>query len=173
MINVKTTDVIYKPAGITENMSMPEIVTEQARTKLRRLFRTQKLGVLATRGSRGPYQNLVAFAVSDDFKHIYFATAAETRKYANLTRHGEVSMLFDDRSNSPADFHQGTAVTALGRAKEVSPRSKAKILDLYIKRHPGLEGFAKSPSCRLFQIKVRTFIVVTEFQRTTEVRPGG
>ncbi len=151
---------------------MREIVTEQARKKLRRLLQTQKLGVLATREFKRPYQSLVAFAVSDDLKHIFFATAAETRKYANLTRHCEVSMLFDDRRNSPADFNKGIAVTALGRAEEVGPRKKAKILDLYLKKHPGLEGFTRSPSCRLFQIRVRTFILVTEFQRVMEVRPG-
>jgi nitroimidazol reductase NimA-like FMN-containing flavoprotein (pyridoxamine 5'-phosphate oxidase superfamily) len=172
MIDVKTAEFIYKRAEIAENRSMTKIATEEGRKKIRLLLRTQKLGVLATMESRHPYQSLVAFAVSDDLKHIYFATAVETRKYVNLTRHSEVSMLFDDRSNSPIDFRQGIAVTAIGSAKEVTPRSKAKILDLYLKRHPGLEGFAKSPSCRLFQIKVRTFILVTEFQRVTEVRPG-
>jgi nitroimidazol reductase NimA-like FMN-containing flavoprotein (pyridoxamine 5'-phosphate oxidase superfamily) len=151
---------------------MPEIATEEARKKLRRLLRTQKLGVLATRESSRPYQNLVAFVVSDDLKHIYFATAVETRKYANLTRHSEVSMLFDDRSNAPSDFRRGIAATAMGRAREVNPRTNATILDLYLKKHPDLEGFAKSPSCRLFQIKVRTYIIVTEFQRVMEIRPG-
>jgi nitroimidazol reductase NimA-like FMN-containing flavoprotein (pyridoxamine 5'-phosphate oxidase superfamily) len=151
---------------------MPEIATEEARKKLRRLLRTQKLGVLATRESNRPYQNLVAFVVSADLKQIYFATAVETRKYANLARHSEVSMLFDNRRNAPADFRRGIAVTALGRAEEVKPRSNPKILDLYLKKHPDLEGFVKSPSCRLFQIKVRTYIIVTEFQRVMEIRPG-
>jgi nitroimidazol reductase NimA-like FMN-containing flavoprotein (pyridoxamine 5'-phosphate oxidase superfamily) len=150
-----------------------EIVNEEARKKLERVLRTQKLGVLATRESSGPYQNLVAFAASDDLKHIYFATAAGTRKYANLGRYSEVSMLLDDRSNAPADFHQGTAVTALGRAEEVGPRSKARIRDLYLKKHPDLEEFIRSPACRLFQIRVRQYIIVTEFQRVKEVRPGG
>lgn len=147
--------------------------TEKSRNRLRRLLKTQQLGVLATREFSRPYQSLVAFAVSADLKHIYFATAVDTRKYANLARHSEASMLFDDRSNAPADFHQGIAVTALGRAQEVKPRSKAKILDLYLRKHPNLEGFAKSPSSRLFQIKVRRYIIVTEFQRVTEVRPNG
>lgn len=148
-------------------------MNEEARKKLERVLRTQKLGVLATRESSGPYQNLVAFAASDDLKHIYFATAAGTRKYANLGRYSEVSMLLDDRSNAPADFHQGTAVTALGRAEEVGPRSKARIRDLYLKKHPDLEEFIRSPACRLFQIRVRQYIIVTEFQRVKEVRPGG
>jgi len=173
MINVKTNDVIYKRSGIVENKVMTEIATEEVRKKLRRLLRTQKLGVLATREFSLPYQSLVAFAVSEDLRQIYFATAVETRKYANLARHSQVSMLFDDRRNAPEDFHQGIAVTAIGRAKEVYPRSKAKILDLYLKKHPDLEGFVKSPSCRLFQVKVRTYIIVTEFQRVMEVRPGG
>lgn len=80
------------------------------RTVIRRLLSGQKLGVLATRETRSPYQNLVAFAVSGDLRHIYFATAAETRKHANLIRFPRVSMLFDNRSNAAADFYQGIDV---------------------------------------------------------------
>lgn len=142
-----------------------------SRGLIRRLLTAQNLGVLATREARSPYQSLVAFAVSKDLKHIYFATAAGTRKYGNLVRFPQVSILFDNRSQAAADFHKGIAIAALGRAEEVKIRSKKAVVDLYLKKHPALDGFIKSPSCRMFRIKVKTYFVVTEFERVRAYYP--
>jgi nitroimidazol reductase NimA-like FMN-containing flavoprotein (pyridoxamine 5'-phosphate oxidase superfamily) len=141
-----------------------------ARAVIRRLLAGQKLGVLATREPRSPYQNLVAFAVSEDLKRVYFATGVDTRKHANLIRFPEVSMLFDNRRNVAADFNRGIAVTALGRVEEVKTRSRKEVLGLYLRKHPALEGFVKSPSCRIFQVRVKTYIVVTKFQQVRRIQ---
>ena len=137
---------------------------------IRRLLAGQKLGVLATREPRSPYQSLVAFAASKDLKHVYFATGVDTRKHANLIRFPEVSMLFDNRRNTAADFDRGIAVTVLGRVEEVKARSRKEVLGLYLDKHPILEGFVKSPSCRIFQVRVKTYIVVTHFQQVRRIQ---
>jgi general stress protein 26 len=134
------------------------------RTVIRRLLAGQKLGVLATKETRTPYQSLVAFAASRDLRQIYFATESQTRKHANLVRAPQVSMLFDNRSRAGADFSRGIAVAALGRADKVKAKSKKEILRSYLKKHPELDSFVNSPSCRIFQVSVKTYIVVTEFQ---------
>lgn len=139
---------------------------------IRRLLARQKLGVLATREPRSPYQSLVAFAVSRDLKHIYFATGVDTRKHANLIRFPQVSMLFDDRRNAAADFNRGIAVAALGRAEEVKTRSRKDVLGLYLRKHPTLDSFLKSPTCRMFQVKVETYVVVTKFQQVMTYNPS-
>jgi nitroimidazol reductase NimA-like FMN-containing flavoprotein (pyridoxamine 5'-phosphate oxidase superfamily) len=141
-----------------------------AQPVIRRLLASQRLGVLATREARSPHLSLVAFAVSKDLKHIYFATGVDTRKHANLIRFPEVSMLFDNRINAAADFDRGIAVTALGRAEEVKTRSRKVVLGLYLSRHPTLEGFVKSPSSRIFQVRVKTYIVVTKFQQVRRIQ---
>lgn len=140
------------------------------RAVIRRLLDGQRLGVLATREPRTPYQSLVAFAVSKDLKHVYFATGVDTRKHANLIRFPQVSMLFDNRRGAAADFDRGIAVTALGRVDEVKARSREEVLGLYLSRHPALEGFVKSPSCRIFQVRVKTYIVVTKFQQVRRIQ---
>jgi len=43
---------------------------------------------------------------------------------------------------------------------------------LYLKKHPTLGGFIESPYCRMFQVKVKTYVVVTEFQQVTTYRPS-
>ncbi len=140
--------------------------------RIRRLLNSQKLGVLATQESRRPYQSLVAFASSNDLKHIYFATESKTRKHSNLIKSPGVSMLLDDRRNVADDFLRGIAVTALGRAEPVKPRSLKNARALFLRKHPTLAGFLDSPSCRMFQIKVKTYVLVTEFQRVVEYIPG-
>jgi hypothetical protein len=141
-----------------------------ARVVIGRLLAGQRLGVLATREPRAPYQSLVAFAASKDLKHVYFATLAGTRKYVNLLRSPEVSMLFDNRRNAATDFDRGIAVTALGRAGEVKARSRKGVLGLFLGRHPALEGFVATPACRLFQVRVETYILVTRFQQVRVIR---
>ena len=142
------------------------------RAVIRRLLAGQRLGVLATWEPHSPYQSLIAFAVSRDLRHIYFATEVGTRKYANLSRFPQVSILFDNRKNAPADFLQGVAVTAQGRAHQVAARSRKAVLGLFLKKHPALEAFVNSSSCRLFQIRVKKYIVVSEFQKVLIYKPG-
>jgi nitroimidazol reductase NimA-like FMN-containing flavoprotein (pyridoxamine 5'-phosphate oxidase superfamily) len=142
------------------------------RTVIRRLLAGQKIGVLATREKGSPYQSLVAFSASRDLQHIYFATEVNTRKHANLIRSHQVSMLIDNRSNAAADFYRGIAVTALGRADKVRAKSKKEILRSFLKKHPELDSFVNSPSCRIFQVSVKTYIVVTEFQQVRAYHPA-
>jgi len=142
-----------------------------SRTIIRRLLVSQNLGVLATREPRSPYQSLLAFAVSRDLKHIYFATSENTRKYANLIRSPQVSMLFDNRADALGDFDRGVVVTALGRAEQVKAGAKKAVLSLFLRRHPGLDAFVHLPSCRIFQISVKTYIIVTEFQQVMTFEP--
>jgi hypothetical protein len=157
--------------GFRDNEKMKARSPLDAHSVIRRLLAGQKLGVLATRERRAPYQSLVAFAASADLKHLYFATAKDTRKYANMGRSPQVSMLVDNRRNAASDFDRGIAVTVLGEAERVSPRSKPEALGLFLGKHPALAGFAKSPSCRMFQVRVGTYILVSEFQQVRRVRP--
>ena len=164
--------VVYKRRGIVENEAMKTRRPLDIRSVIRRLLAGQKLGVLATGEPRSPYQNLVAFTASRDLQHLYFATETTPRKYANLIRSPQVSMLFDNRGSAGADFYRGIAVTALGRAEEVKAGSKKEVLGSYLRKYPNLDSFVNSPSCRLFQVRVKTYIVVTEFQRVRKYNPA-
>jgi len=143
-------------------------MTQEIKKIVRNTLKAQNLGVLATLENETPYETLVAFVSSEDLKHIVFSTAVYTRKYANLKNHPQVSFLVDTRSNTEKDFHECIAITALGEAKEAGREEQKKILGPYLKKHPYLEGFVKSPSCRLFRIRVRKYIVVSEFQKVLE-----
>ena len=135
------------------------------------LLNSQRLAVLSTLMSGRPYSNLIAFAVTDDLRDIFFATTRATRKFANLTAEPRVSLLVDNRRNQETDFGEASAVTVLGTAEEVLDPERDKYLRLYLKKHPYLEDFITAPTCALIRVKVEKYIMVTQFQEVREVYP--
>ena len=141
----------------------------RVKEQLRGLLESQGVAVLATHAEGGPYTSLVAFVSSHDLKRIYFVTSRSTRKYANIKSDPRVAMLVDNRSNDPADFREATAVTAVGKAEEISGDEKAAVLNRYLAKHRHLKDFVSSPSCALLKIRVQTYYRVTRFQEVVEL----
>ena len=137
---------------------------------LRDLFASQKLAVLSTRDAAGhPYASLMAFAVTEDLRHLVCATHRATRKFANLTADPRVALLIDSRSNRDADIHRAVAVTVLGEVEEVKGSERDLLLQLYLARHPHLEEFVTSPSCALLRVSVASYYLVSHFQEVMEL----
>ena len=143
---------------------------ESTRNAVHRLLRGQQLGVLSTAGEKGPYASLVAFAISNDDRRIFFVTPRTTRKFANIATDARVALLVNDSINRPEDFHQAAAVTAVGRAFTIEPPELDSVRDRYLAKHPYLEEFADSPSCEFMAIRVERYILVERFQNVTEYR---
>jgi nitroimidazol reductase NimA-like FMN-containing flavoprotein (pyridoxamine 5'-phosphate oxidase superfamily) len=143
---------------------------QEIEATLSALFREQQLAVLATREKDGqPYASLMAFAASDDLGQILLVTSRFTRKYANLSADPRVSLLIDSRSHQSADIHEAMAVTVLGEAEEVTGAERDHLLTHYLAKHPHLEGFARSPSCALLRVRVRSYYLVSRFQEVVEL----
>jgi hypothetical protein len=113
---------------------------------------------------------LVAFAATDDLKHLAFATTRATRKYANLSADSQVAMLVDNRRNQVSDFENAAAVTAIGKAEEVGGPNRDRLLEVYLAKHPHLKGFATSPTSALIKVTVEKYDVVRRFQHVVELR---
>jgi heme iron utilization protein len=135
---------------------------------LQELCRRQPLAALATNAGSHPYVNLVAVAVTEDLRHLYFTTLRSTRKWANLTRDPQVSLLMDNRSNQVSDFSRAAAVTLLGTAVEMIGAAHEQGLTIFLARHPHLADFTASPSCALFRVEVDRMYLVTRFQNVME-----
>jgi hypothetical protein len=141
------------------------------KNSLKRLFESQKLGVLATRDPEYPYQSVVAFASTPDLKYLLFATRKVTRKYENLKKRPKVSLFIDNRSNRASDFRDAMGVTALGDACELKGTALRNFSKSFLKKHPYLEGFLSSADCALFSVKIRIYYAVARFEEVVEVRP--
>ena len=139
---------------------------------LRDLFRSQRFAVLATDDHGQPFASLMAFAATEDLGQIVVLTERATRKFANLKTNARVALLIDDRENKDSDTQDSVAVTALGEAQELAPDAGAALLELYLARHPYLAEFAASPGCAVMRVKIKSYLLVSRFQKVIEWRVG-
>ncbi|MGD8250818.1 MAG: pyridoxamine 5'-phosphate oxidase family protein [Desulfobacterales bacterium] len=143
--------------------------SETIRAQLKALLQSQKLGVLSTHERGQPYASLVAYAVSDSLDRLLFTTARGTRKFANLTADSRVAILITNSVNAVEDFHQASAVTAMGRAWVLPAEEADAYMPLYLSRHPYLKAFASSPTTEMISIAIRRYIMVKQFQKVIEI----
>jgi len=129
------------------------------RELLRGLFASQQLAVLATQNEGQPYGNLVAFAATDEFRHLIFVTNRNTRKYTNLTENKKVALLIDSRRNQISDFHTAVAVTAVGTAQEITGNERELLAGVYVAKHPHLGEFINRPDSAVMKVTVSDYIV--------------
>jgi nitroimidazol reductase NimA-like FMN-containing flavoprotein (pyridoxamine 5'-phosphate oxidase superfamily) len=158
--------------NITPGADIEEPGSSEALDQVRRLLLSQRLGVLGTRFEDAPHLSLVAFLASEDLREIYFASPAQTRKAEALLKDARAALLVDDRKNLENDFEHSMAVTAKGSAAMLSPDEALAVVPLYVKRHPSLEGFAASASCRFYRLKVRRYSLVSKFQHVEDLQLG-
>ena len=143
--------------------------TQAIHQRLRKLFESQNLGVLATHRSGQPYASLVAFYATEDLRHLFFVTPKTTRKFENLKADSRVALLVNSSTNQAVDFHQAISVTIAGNATEVVGSERQPILERYLKKHPHLEDFARSPSCALIRVSEKSYVMVQNFQNVMEL----
>jgi heme iron utilization protein len=140
------------------------------RPALRVLLQSQRFAVLATDDHGQPFASLMAFAATEDLRHLVVLTEQTTRKYANLRSNPRVALLIDDRENKGSDTEDSVVVTAIGEAQELDRDAGAPLLDLFLARHPYLAEFANSPSCVIVRVKVSSYQLVSRFQQIVEWR---
>ena len=143
----------------------------QLKQLLRGLFAAKRLAALATHHDGQPYQSLVAFAATDDLKHMVFATTRATRKFRNISADTRVALLVDSCTDQTSDFHDEVAVTATGRAVEVAGAERDRLLALHLARHPYLKEFATSPTCAVLRVDVDTYYICERFEHVSEFQP--
>lgn len=140
----------------------------EVQNRLRNLFETQKLAVVATQTGGQPYASLVAFVATDDLRQLFFVTAKTTRKFANLTSDSRVAVLVNSSVNQESDFHDAISITVTGIAEEIREPERQDIIDLYLAKHPYLEDFARSPSCAFIKVVAKSYYMVQNFQNVME-----
>jgi len=143
----------------------------EGRETLRKLCVGQRLAVLATGSEGGPHASLVAFAATPDLRRFVFATARNTRKWANLIREPRVALLIDDSHGADIVLEQGSAATVQGAAAELVGAERQTLLARYLVRHPELAAFAASPDCALLGVAVARISLVTRFQQVLDYTP--
>jgi nitroimidazol reductase NimA-like FMN-containing flavoprotein (pyridoxamine 5'-phosphate oxidase superfamily) len=143
---------------------------QELKESIKGILDSQKLAVLATQKDGNPYGSLVAFAATADMKTILFATTRATRKYANLLTDPGVALVIDTRTNQSADFSDAAAITVLGEVEEVAGHKRQEFVEIYLDKHHYLKEFVESPTTALLSVKVKTYIMVNQFQNVQELQ---
>ncbi|MFI4910323.1 MAG: pyridoxamine 5'-phosphate oxidase family protein [Sedimentisphaeraceae bacterium JB056] len=137
--------------------------------KLKEIFTSQKLGILATENNRVPYTSVVAFVCSQDMKQILFVTPEKTQKFKNIIANPNVAIFFDNRSNQARDFKEAIGITATGLARQISKDSSNILVQAYLTKNPELESFLASKDSVILCIDVNSYHIVENFQDVTKI----
>ena len=142
---------------------------EEFLRRVGQLLASQRVGVLATHYQGTPHLSLIAYVASEDLREILFVTPRYTRKVEAMGQDSRLSLLVDDRQNVASDFDACIAVTARGLAEPLPAQPVPGLLPSYLERYPHLEEFVRSPSCSIFLIRVRSYSLVSSFQKVEEL----
>jgi nitroimidazol reductase NimA-like FMN-containing flavoprotein (pyridoxamine 5'-phosphate oxidase superfamily) len=141
-------------------------------SRIRYLVEDQLYGVLCTQSDGQPYGSMVAFAFTEDLRHVVFGTPKATKKYEILTACRNVALVVNNMNRHPNDLMNVEALTAIGRASEIMPTGPAtRWASMLLQRHPYLEAFFSSSSTALFKVEIARFFCVRSFQEVTEWAP--
>ncbi len=136
--------------------------------RLKVINKKQRHAVLATVSGTRPYTSLVAFALTPDAKNIIFATPKKTRKYKNIVKNKNVSLLIHTAKNISQDYLQAEAVTIQGKAHTISSKKRKEFAGILARKHPDLRLFINSTTTAIIKVKVEYCLHVNSFQQVTE-----
>ena len=140
----------------------------QAQWVMPQCFDDLRFAVLATSDGGRPYTSLIAYALTPDCQTIIFATKKATQKYRNLKEQRSVSILIDNRSQTPEDLGRAEAVTLLGTARLVRAGTRRdKYAAVFTARHPQLAAFVNDPGTALLAMTIEQAVHVTQFQNVS------
>lgn len=128
--------------------------------RIKKLLKDQPLAVLATSINDKPHTTLIAQLTNIKNNELIFATTIKSRKAQNIKKNPSVSIFVDNRSNTYLDFKDAVGVTIKGKVKTTKNQYKK----IFLKKHPYLQDFVKSPSTSLFKLEIEKIEAVVNFQ---------
>lgn len=126
----------------------------------------EHFAVLATDDNGQPYTSLVSYALEPGLNRIIFPTPRNTQKYKNIMQSKNVALLIDNRTKKGKTTIMGTeAITVVGIARPLRRGKKwDQMAAIFLKKHPGLEGFIRAETTALIIVEATRCIHVGQFQ---------
>jgi nitroimidazol reductase NimA-like FMN-containing flavoprotein (pyridoxamine 5'-phosphate oxidase superfamily) len=141
----------------------------EVKQRITKVINSQSIAVLSTSKNDEPYSCLVAYAATEDIRHIIFATMRQRLKYRNLSANPRVSLIIDNRDEKSSDFNETTSITVLGTAQDIMGPEREEYAANLLKLHPSLTDFVNSPDCAVIRVDVEKIYVVSEFESVITV----
>jgi nitroimidazol reductase NimA-like FMN-containing flavoprotein (pyridoxamine 5'-phosphate oxidase superfamily) len=131
---------------------------------------SQRIAVLGTSKDSEPYSCLIAFAITDDFKEMIFATMRQRLKYSHIMANPRVTLIVDDRDAKASDFNDTTSITMVGTATDVKGAGREQYASLLLERHPTLTDFVNAPNCAVIRVEIDKIFIVSEFESVVKIK---
>jgi len=127
--------------------------------KIKAIVKGNNLCVLATVSEGKPHCSLMSY-ISDEEGHVvYLVSHKETKKYANVMKNHDVSLLIDTREGEKGGKRMDIkALTVSGEFQAIKdPGEKELARTRFLKRHPHLKDFLNDAGVEIFSIKIKSF----------------
>ena len=133
--------------------------------EIKALAREKNSYVLATIVDRKPYCSLMAYVTNTACTEIYMVTHRQTQKFQNLTSNPAVSLMIDTRDTAPRAAAR--AMTVKGVFQKITDPAKDKVVrQKLLSAHPHLGGFMAQPEAEVFQINIKSFLLLDGLTRS-------
>ena len=134
--------------------------------EMKALAREKNSCVLATITGSKPYCSLMAYVTNRACTKIYMVTHRQTQKYQNLIANPAVSLLIDTRDTSPRSAARAMTVEGVFRSIK-DPAKEKKVRWKLLSAHPHLNEFMGHPEAEVFQIKIKSFLLLNGLTRAS------
>src|SRR5438445_10141053 len=122
--------------------------------KIRSLFASQHVAVLATQGERGPTATMQAFAETAELDILFIL--GDSDKYQNLLKNGHATVLIDDREKGDITTFRVNRATLYGIATEIPRGPEWDSLQAhFIAKNPFEKPFFDNPKLKMVRVKPR------------------
>ena len=133
---------------------------------IRALVQQRDICVLATTEADRPHCSLMAYVVDQDCRTIYLATHRDTRKYRNLVRNPNVSLLIDNRSDGVRA--KTKALTVAGVCTPMENKAlRSRIEGRMLTTHPHLKAFLAHPDAVIVSVRVVSYLLLDGVSEAT------
>ena len=134
--------------------------------KMQALAREKNSCVLATIIDSKPYCSLMAYVTNSACTEIYMVTHRQTQKFKNLAANPAVSLMIDNRDTSPRTAAR--AMTVEGVFQKITDSTKElEVRRKLLSAHPHLDVFMSHPEAEVFQIKIKSFLLLNGLTRAS------
>ena len=129
---------------------------------MKALVREKDICVLATVSYDTPHCSLMAYVADQDCREIYMVTQRHSRKYENLMRNPNVSLLIDTREEHPGShLPEAKALSVSGTFQKMDDENKkVHVRSRLLERHPHIKELLNRPDAAILCIRVNSFLLL-------------
>jgi nitroimidazol reductase NimA-like FMN-containing flavoprotein (pyridoxamine 5'-phosphate oxidase superfamily) len=129
--------------------------------RMKEILKQNGLCVLATCLDDKPHCSLMAYITDPEARFVYMVTQKSTKKWTNVMRNPQVSLLVDTRMHAASEKTTIQALTVSGIAEPVEDEPiKKSILERIAAGHPHLKEISRRPDAEVVAVKVESMLLL-------------